>query len=78
MLAEWTEMDDLRATLIDGFTLVQLAIAAANTPKGKRVPRFRPTPRPKTAWQRAQRRRDEAAHRDICAQVLPPPEPDLT
>ena len=70
-LQHWTELDDLKATIIDGFALVQLAIASQHTPKGKQPPKFRPTPRPKTAWHRAQRRRDEAAHQDIVAQVLP-------
>ena len=70
-LAHWTELDDLKATIIDGFSLVQLAIASQHTPKGKPAPKFRATPRPKTAWHRAQRRRDEAAHRDIVSQVLP-------
>jgi hypothetical protein len=72
-LSQWTEMDDLRATLMDGFQLVQLAIASAHTPKGKSPPKFRPTTRPRTAWQRDQKRRDEAAHQDIRAQLLPPP-----
>jgi hypothetical protein len=71
-LAHWTEMDDLIATLTDGFTLVQLAIASANTPKGKSPPKFRPTPRPRSAWQRAQSRRDETVHQEIVAQLLPP------
>lgn len=70
-LAQWTEVDDLKATIIDGFNLVQLAIASANTPKGKTPPKFKPTARPKTAWQRAQKRRDQAMHADILAQVMP-------
>lgn len=65
-------MDDLKATMIDGFTLVQLAIASQNIPKGKSAPKFKPSPRPKTAWQRAEKRRAEEMHRDIVAAVLPP------
>ena len=70
-LDQWTEADELRATLVDGFTLVQLAIASKDLPQGKKPPKFKPAPRPVTARERATKRAAEAMHREIVAAVLP-------
>lgn len=60
-MAEWNELKDLRTAILDGLASVERTIIAVNTPKGKRVPDYRPQPRPETAAMRiARRRRDEA------------------
>jgi len=58
--------------VIDGFSLLQVAIASASTPRGKPAPKFHPTPRPKTAAERAEKRRAESVHSEIVAAALPP------
>lgn len=70
-LRDWDEHQELRAALADGFALVQQAVGASVTPKGKSPPKFTPVRRPRTAADRAQRRREEAVHAEIVAQVLP-------
>lgn len=61
LMAEWNELRDLRSAILDGLASVERTIIAVNTPRGKRVPEFRPQPRPETAAMRvARRRRDEA------------------
>lgn len=67
----WTEADELRATLLDGFHLIQHALIAVNTPKGKPPPKFNPTPRPRTATQRAELARRKAEHADMVAKLVP-------
>jgi len=70
-LRDWTEHDALCAVLTDGFHLVQQAIGASVTPKGKSPPKFKPVRRPEAAADRAKRRNEEAIHAEIVAKVLP-------
>ncbi|GEL19364.1 hypothetical protein [Pseudonocardia asaccharolytica] len=70
-LESWSALDELRADLADGFNLVQHAIVAVNTPKGKPRPKFTPARRPKTAADRALRRQQLQVHEEIVAAVLP-------
>lgn len=70
-LSEWDPVEELRAELRDLGARVEAAIANANRPKGKRPIRPKPSPRPMTAAQRAERRADYHAHLDIVAKVLP-------
>lgn len=71
-LDSWSALDELRADIADGFNLMQTAIAASNTEKGKRPPKFTPRPRPKTAAERVRLRRDKQTHEAIRARLLPP------
>jgi hypothetical protein len=68
---DWTDHDELLAVLTDVGNLIQHAIAASVTPKGKAPPKFVPVRRPETAADRARRRRELQTHRDIVAMVLP-------
>lgn len=69
-LQDWTAHDELIACLTDVGNLVQQAIGASVTPKGKRPPKFTPVRRPRTAADRAKRLREEAVHAEIVSQVL--------
>ncbi len=68
---DWTEHDELRACLTDVGNLIQQAIGASVTPKGKSPPKFKATRRPLTAADRAQHRREQATHSEIVSQMIP-------
>lgn len=70
-LRSWSADAELRATLYDVAGLIQTAIVAVNTPKGKQAPKFRPTKRPETAVDRAERRWAVEMHAEIVGMVLP-------
>jgi len=70
-LAEWDPNRELAAELRDGFARLEAAIANSNRKKGSQPVKPRPTPRPLTAAQRADRRADYETHLAIVKQVLP-------
>ncbi len=70
-LRAWSAERELRATLYDVATLIQVAIAAVNTPKGKSPPKFKPTPRPETAADRVRRRLELETHDQIVQMFKP-------
>lgn len=69
-LAAWDAHQDLIATMRDEFAALRALLIAVNSPKGK-APKVKPTPRPITAAQRAERRAEKTAHDHIVAQVTP-------
>lgn len=70
-IRDWTEHDELLACLTDVGNLIQQAIGASVTPKGKKPPQFKPVRRPQTAAERAKRRRDLQFHAEMVKQLLP-------
>lgn len=70
-LRAWSAERELRATLYDVASLIQVAIVSVNTPKGKQAPRFKPVRRPETAADRDERRRLLDMHRHNVRKLLP-------
>jgi hypothetical protein len=72
-LTEWDPNRELAAEMRDGFARLEAAIAntAANRKKGSQPVKPKPTLRPLTAAQRAEKRADYQVHLDIVKQVLP-------
>lgn len=70
-LLSWTAQREQTATLTDVMVSVRQQILAGQLKKGKAPPRVSPAPRPRTALQRAEARRDLTRHRSIVATVLP-------
>jgi hypothetical protein len=71
MLRSWGPHEEHMAVLIDGFNLVQHAIAASVTPAGKKLPPFKPVPRPLTAASRVARDERRKLQVGIVTKVLP-------
>ncbi len=70
-LQAWSAERELLATLHDVASLIQVAIVAVNTPKGKKAPSFKAVPRPETAADRARRRREQQTHAEIVEMFKP-------
>lgn len=70
-LLSWTAQREQTATLTDVLVSVRQQILAGQLKKGKAPPRVTPAPRPRTALQRAEARRDLTRHRSIVSKVLP-------
>lgn len=64
-LSEWSQLQDLRAALLDGIAGLERTIIAVNTPKGKKVPDVKAQPRPETAAMRIERRRKDRAMSEL-------------
>ena len=70
-LLSWTAEREQTANLLDALTGVRQQIHAGQLKPGKKPPKVGPTPRPRTALQRAETRRDLARHQFIVSKVLP-------
>lgn len=68
-ISDWTDFDELIATITDLGNALRTTIIAANSEKGK-GPKFKPLARPKTAAERAEARRDRETVADIIAIAL--------
>lgn len=69
-ITEWSDFDELIATITDVGNLIRTTIAQANAPKGKRY-QFKPHRRPKSAAERAAARRERETVEDIVRLVRP-------
>jgi hypothetical protein len=70
-LTEWSETDEILATLRDVAERISKTVVQVNTPKGKSAPKFSPQFRPKSAHERAERRRDLDVVTEIVAAATP-------
>lgn len=59
------------ATITDAANAIRQTVIAAQTPKGKRPPQFKPSPRPLTARERVEQRRDRQTVAEIVAIATP-------
>lgn len=70
-MPQWGQFAELRASILDGLSMVAKTIVAVHTPKGRQVPEFPTQPRPETALERAQREQRDSAMSALEALVQP-------
>lgn len=70
-VASWEPLDELLATMADGFNALRQTTIAVNTPKGKKIPPLTPTARPLTASERHERRLERQTLDEIVALATP-------
>lgn len=70
-LQDWSETDEILATLRDVAERISVTVVQVNTEKGKSKPRFTPVRRPRTAVDRAELRRDLDTVSEIVAAATP-------
>jgi hypothetical protein len=77
-LTEWSETDEVLATLRDVAERISKTVVQVNTPKGKSAPKFSPQFRPRSAHDRAALRRDLDTVTEIVAEATPHAARDYT